>query len=213
MTELVLAADKWVTNGDLIADCAWLGYLKPNWYTLDPTYGRGLWWSQWQPNDLVTKNRPTDGSDFRKLDFGTSSFDAIAYDPPYMAKGGRTTSTIDEMDDRYGLEDCPPTPALLQELINDGLTEMHRIVRPCTKRGAAGGGIVLVKCMSYVSGGRFWPGANHTLNHAFEVGFELVDMFQHIGKPGPQSQVTQVHARNNYSTLYVLQKQRKKKVS
>lgn len=42
----VLAATAWKTNADLIVDCARLGYLRKEWITLDPTYGRGLWWAR-----------------------------------------------------------------------------------------------------------------------------------------------------------------------
>ena len=65
----------------------------------------------------------SEGHDFRSMPFDDNSFDVVAYDPPYAAKGGRDTSTIDDMDARFGLHDAPATPALLQDLIDDGLTE------------------------------------------------------------------------------------------
>jgi tRNA G10 N-methylase Trm11 len=209
----VLAADRWHTNAELIAACAELGYLRAEWHVLDPTYGRGVWWKRWRPDKLTAcTDRTLDaaraddpaehfvyGVDFRRLPFGDDTFDAVAYDPPYVSIGGRKTSGIADMHDRFGLTDAPTSPAGVQQLIDDGLTDVHRVVRP--------GGIVLTKCQDYVSSGRLWPGTHYTLTHAFELGFELVDRFEHVGNPRPQpGGRRQVHARRNLSTLFVLHK-------
>lgn len=47
-------------------------------------------------------------------------------------------------------------------------------------------------------------GTHYTLTHALELGLVLVDRFEHIGRPRPQSQKRQVHARRNLSTQLVL---------
>lgn len=193
---MILAAQAWKTNADLITDVHSLGLLRDEDLTLDPTYGGGLWWTKWRPKRLI---RNSDYWDFRAAPFKDSCFDAVAYDPPYVAKGGRDTSGTPDMDARYGMYDCPPTPKLLQELINDGLTEMVRVTKA--------GGVVLVKCQTYVSSGKLWLGTHHTLTHALELGCEVEGIFQHIstGDGGPQPRGRrQVHARNNYSTLYAL---------
>ncbi len=195
----VLAAHNWPSNAELILDCSRLGYLQDDWLTLDPTFGKGVWWQLWKPKQLVALNRKLDGSDFRKLDYPDNHFDAIAFDPPYCSKGGRSTSGITKMDERYGQDDAPATPALLQDLINDGLTEMHRLAKP--------GAIVLTKSMDYVSSGQLWEGTYLTRKHAEELGFKAVDRFEHVGHPGPQPPGRrQVHARRNLSTLYVFRK-------
>ena len=198
----VMAATRWTSNAELIADCARLGYLRDEWLTLDPTFEGGIWWKQWQPEVLVTHNRDVDGSDFRDLPWCDDLFDAIAYDPPYVSKGGRATSGIKEMDNRYGQEDAPRTPALLQQLIDDGLTEMARIVKPK--------GILLVKCQDYISSGRLWEGTYRTRRHAEALGLECVDRLEMVTSPRPQpttnrdgSPRRQVHARRNLSTLFV----------
>lgn len=204
---MILAAHDWKSNAELIEACVALGYLRKDWVTLDPTYGNGTWWKNWRPDRLVTHTRQIDRSDFRRLPYPSSSFNVIAYDPPYVAKGGRDTSGIKEMDARYGQIDCPPTPALLQELINDGLTEMFRLV--------ANGGYVLAKCQDYVSSGKLWIGTHHTMAHGIGLGFEVQDRFEHYVKaPRPQpprtrkdgKPVLQQHARRNLSTLLVFKK-------
>lgn len=197
----VLAAHNWTTNGHLIADCHRLGYLRDDDHILDPTYEKGTWWKVWRPEKLTWHNRDLDGTDFRALPYPDGAFDAIAYDPPYVCVGGRTTTGIPEMHNAYGMEDAPRTPALLQQLINDGLTEMFRLVKP--------NGIVLVKCQDYISSGRLWVGTHHTLTHAIALGFEPVDRMEHYGGVRPQPPGRrQVHARRNLSTLFVLAKGR-----
>lgn len=204
----ILAADRWPTNGHLIADVARL-YLEPDPFVLDPTYGRGNWWTEYRPTRLVASDldptkSPTGVSiDFTAMPWTSGSFDAVAYDPPYVSVGGRTTSTVPGMLNAYGIDVAPTSPARVQALIDDGLRECSRVVRP--------GGLLLVKCMDYVSSGRLWPGTHHTLTAAFELGLELVDRLEHIGDPGPQPRVNldgsprrQVHARRNLSTLFVL---------
>src|SRR5579862_4447487 len=98
MSSPVLAAYHWQTNGHLIADCHRLGYLLDDDHVLDPTYGRGAWWKVWRPEKLTAHTRAVDGSDFRHLPYPDGAFDTIAYDPPYVAKGGRSTSGIKAMD-------------------------------------------------------------------------------------------------------------------
>jgi hypothetical protein len=92
-----------------------------------------------------------------------------------------------------------------QLLLNAGLEECIRVVE--------NRGLVLVKCMDYISGGNFFPGTHYTLTHAFTQGCRIVDRLEHLGTPGPQpttnldgSPRRQVHARRNLSTLFVFQK-------
>lgn len=195
---LIKAATTWRTNGELIADCARLGYLQEDWRTLDPTFGRGGWWTQWGPHELVTHDIRLDRVDFRDLPYPDQTFQQAVFDPPYMAPGGRKTSTIGEMNDRFGMHEAARTPKENQELIDAGITELHRVLRPR--------GWLLVKCMDYVTGGKLWLGTHHTLTHSLSLGFDCVDRLEHIRSQGPQSQTTQVHARRNLSTLFVLKK-------
>jgi len=198
--EPILAAQYWNNNSELIADCARLGYLDKDWLTLDPTYGKGNWWNDFRPHRLVAHDIAMDGVDFRKLPYPDNHFDAVAYDPPYVSVGGRTTTGIKEFYDAYGLEEAPLTPSGLQMYINMGLSEAYRVVKPK--------GIVLVKCQDYISSGKLWTGVYHTQEWARVLGFKTEDIFLFLAKksraqPGGRRQV---HARRNVSTLFVLRK-------
>lgn len=202
----ILAATAWSTNADLIADCVQLGYLRSEWRTIDPTYGRGNWWKKWRPDDLVTHDLKIDGVDFRDLPEPSDSLDVVAFDPPYIAQGGRATSTAGEFMDRYGLVDVPKTTDETTRLIVAGIDEFSRV----TKRK----GILLLKCMNYVNGGRYRTAAYDVLSHATSHGWRLIDELVHLRKPGPQpNRDRQMHARRNYSVLFVLQSWKSKEAT
>lgn len=220
VTSAVLAAHTWPSNAELIVDVAKLGYLRLEWRTLDPTYENGVWWKLWRPDELVTQHRAIDGSDFRDLPYPDGHFDAIAYDPPYVAPGGVKTSTAKDFHDRFGMaegrddERLFSNPTELQQMIDDGLTEMWRLVRHARgPKANPDGGIVLVKCMDYNWGGRLWLGVHKTVDHALKLGFEVEAKFLHVGTAGMQpkknpdgSARRQVHPRSNASTLLVFRK-------
>jgi len=197
----VLAAAAWPTNADLIADVARL-HLDRTAPAVDMTYGRGLWWARWRPLRLTTVDiRALDGvdyvADFCDLPFADATFGTVAFDPPYVAAGGRASTRLPEFFDRYGMVDAPRTPADAQALIDAGLVEAARVCAP--------GGRVLVKCQDYVTSGRLWPGTHYTLMTALRIGLRLVDRLEHIAGVRPQPpHRRQVHARRNLSTLLVL---------
>jgi hypothetical protein len=222
----ILSADRWPSNAELIEDCVRLGYLNKRWLTMDPTFGDGIWWKNWQPDELVKHDKyKLDGVDFRDLPEDNCTYDAITYDPPYVSKGGRDTSGIPEMDGAYGLEEAPESPEKLQMLIDDGTMECTRVLAP--------GGLLLVKCKNYTSSGKLWPGEYLTQKWAMEsCGLTIVDIFDHVGNPGPQpktrkikhqdcegkgcpgcegdgfivTETEQKHAAHNSSTLFVFRK-------
>jgi hypothetical protein len=202
MTEPIYAATAWATNAAMIADVHQLGYIKDGDFVLDPTYGKGAWWRVWgpEPEDLIRKDRAGDPEwDFRDMHFLGETFDAVAFDPPYVSVGGRKSSGIHEMHEAYGMDGTPLSPGETQSDIDQGLAECFRVVKK--------GGIVLVKCQDYVSSGQLWPGTYLTLKNAYEVGFQLVDRLEHLSGPRPQPPGrAQVHARRNYSTLFVLRR-------
>jgi hypothetical protein len=198
----VLAADTWASNADLIVD---VHRLYPLNTVRDVTYGRGLWWAKHRPTSLVGSDLRSDGVDFRDLPDESNSWPVVAFDPPYLPQGGRTTSTVGEMLDRYGLVEAAATWGDLRALIADGLRECSRI---CTPRG-----LVLVKCMNYVVGSKHRPQVAWAIADGEAIGLEVVAQFVHLKGLGPQptlkSDGTPRSVRSpraNYSTLIVFRK-------
>lgn len=196
-----------ILNAQLIVDCATLGYIRKSDRVLDPTYGRGLWWKLWRPDDLVIRDRKLDRAwNYREMaEFEDATFDVVTFDPPYVAQGGRATigEGAEDFADRFGMVDCPRSP---EELLRDncaGLLQCARVTKP--------GGIILAKCKPYVSSGKLFP-AHHLIFNYADVGLGLiyVDEFTHAAGTGPQPQTNldgterrQVHARQNASVLFV----------
>lgn len=201
---VVPAAHAWASNAELIADVAKLGYISDQGPVLDPTYGRGLWWKEFCPPgllkaDINPKFPDVLREDFTSMGWADDSFDTVAFDPPYVAPGGRKTSTITDFNDRFGLHTTPRRPEDLQLLINAGITEIHRVLKPK--------GVLLVKCKDYINAARLFPGTHYTILHAVKTGFRYEDRFEHLGSPGPQPpRKTQQHARRAHSTLLVFRK-------
>ncbi len=200
----ILSTTPWPSNAHLIVDCARLGYLQPEWNTLDATYGRGKFWTIWRPEKLTTNDIDPESDadhhcDFRDLPFSDGEFDAAIYDPPYITGGG-DRSTIDDFNDRYGLDVVPRNGKELRKIIDAGFVEVARCVRDR--------GFVLVKCKNYVESG-FEAGVFLLWKLAVDAGHELVDALNHVGGTGPQPpHATQRHSRSNYSTLLVFKVKR-----
>ena len=200
----VFRAHRWPTNGHMIADVARLGYIKDNDWVLDPTYGYGTWWTQWQPC-MVTKadkyvQRGTDvypvdftGHNPPHLTWEDATFDVVAYDPPFKLNG-----TPSEPDARYGVDE-PATIAERHLLMSEGLSECVRVCKP--------GGIVLMKCMDQVSSGKVQWQTRVFADEGERLGCTLIDRLDFLMTPRPQR--SQVHAHANYSTLLVFRKARR----
>lgn len=210
-------------NAALIAKVARLHILQTD-VVMDVTWGEGKWWRDFKPDHFITHDRDTlDGVDFRRLPEQDDSVDVVAYDPPYVSIGSRDKSTLkagpghSSMIDAYGMRLAPRTPDEVDELIVDGLFEIHRVLR-CKRRKTktsprVPAGRCLLKCMDYISGGNFHLTSRRVLNACDRIGFDVWDMFLHNSGPGPQprhnldgSVRRQVHAHRAHSTLYVLRK-------
>jgi hypothetical protein len=156
-------------NGPLIATVAQL-WIGPGDLVVDVTYGLGNFWSVFRPGRLVAHDLALDGVDFRQLPEADASVDVVVFDPPYIPQGGRDTSTLPSSGahqagdgnvrarggflERYGLVDAPRTVTELDELMAGGMKEAARVL--------GRGGRLMVKCMDYVSSGRYVQG-RHTV--------------------------------------------------
>jgi hypothetical protein len=202
----VLAVTAWPTNAHLIEDAARLGYLRSEWRTLDPTFGRGVWWRRWQPDELVACDvnpdlsplgRSIDFADMRHRGglwgFDDASFDAVTFDPPYKLNG---TPTAD-VDARYGVH-VYRSRADRHHLMRLGLVECARVVRP--------GGMVLAKCQNQVNGGKVRWQTDMLSEVAGGAGLEKVDELHMLAYRAQPEGTRQEHARRNHSTLLVFRR-------
>ena len=199
---MIPVAHPWRTNADLLTQAAFpvlrsAGLWKDDMVMLDPTYGDGKWWTDYKPNNLVYHTRRTDPTfDYRALPYGTNVFDAVAYDPPYSGKGGRSTSGIKDMDDAYGLVDSPATPELLLQMNKAGLLECMRVARR----------FVMFKSMDFVSGGELHCHTRELEFFSSLYGWCVYERFIHLpngGRPQPQGR-RELRARLRPSTLTVI---------
>ena len=185
----VIAGD----NADLVAAVAPL-YLDRG-PVVDVTYGRGMFWRRFRPDDLVCHDIRLDGVDFGALPEPDGYAHAVVFDPPYSPSGGRTTTTVPDYVDRYGLE--KRTPAIIAAMFRRGLGECARICAP--------GGYVLAKCDDYVESARLHLGHVDMLAAADEVGLAVWDRVIHHAGPGVGGHniSTPIRTRKAHSYLLV----------
>lgn len=193
----VPAVHAWKDNGELIRDVAELGYITENDLVVDATYGRGRFWTQWQPTCMIRHDlHRGDGVDFRDLPHGDCMIDVVVLDPPYKLNG---TPALGDFDDRYGVDETMRWQDKMV-MIGDGISEAARVLK--------NGGRLLLKCQDQVCSGQVrWQTIGFT-NHAVAQGLRLVDRFDMLGgsRPQPMNGRTQKHAHGRPSTLLVFEK-------
>ena len=172
---------------------------------VDFTYGKGTFWKKVDINKFrgfasLDVNPKVDGilkCDFRKTPFG-EQFDAVFFDPPYRPYATKRSAIEQayanlETTKNYSIKD-------LAELYNGGIVEAYRVLKP--------GGLLFVKMQDCVSSGKQHRQTITVYNQAIDAGFEDQDKFILINKsplhfPGWKKQM---HARKNYSELWVFKK-------
>jgi len=201
----VRRATRWRNNGEMIRDIARVGWLHEDDIVLDPTYGRGTFWSEWEPKHLTRSDaRPSADNvmrlDFRHLPFPGRSYDVVVFDPPYKLNG-RPDAAVDE---RFGVHERA-TVAQRMGLIFAGLDEAMRIA---SSR-------ILVKCQDQVCNGQMHWQTDEITQHvtrpfpgptpvALPVPhWRKADRFDFLGFREQPFGRSQQHARANYSTLLV----------
>jgi len=184
------------TNADLIAAVAPL-YLTGS--VLDVTYGLGIWWQKFKPDDFTFHDIELDGVDFRTLPHETGEFDTVCFDPPYVPRQGPAPAPIQRdqnFRERFGLHESRggiETTAL----IFAGLAECARVSRR----------FVLVKCCDFTNGRQFQLGHFRVLQEAERLGLRCHDLIVHAAGTGPGGgQIkTVLRARRAHSYLIVLE--------
>lgn len=187
------------SNADLVAAVAPL-YLSGS--VLDVTYGAGKWWTRFQPEQFTFHDlHKVDGVDFRDLPHTDGSFDAVCFDPPYVASGSVSHEAASEFRGRYGIdhESSYGGEGELFDLILDGLAECARVTRRW----------LLVKCMEFTSSRRFHDVPTLVKNNAAACGLMFWDQIVHHTGPGLGGHNTrvQIRARRTHSYLLVFAKE------
>jgi opacity protein-like surface antigen len=184
-------------NAELLAAVAPL-YLTGS--VLDVTYGYGGWWERFQPEPFAWHDLKADGVDCRELPEEASSWDTVCFDPPYVEAGtpgwaGHArfggAHRGGDFFDRFGLG----TSGVLA-LLADGTMEACRVARR----------FVLVKCMEFVSGGKFKDGPTVATLAAADAGWHLHDRIVHYsggGIGGSHRTYTVLRAARAHSYLLV----------
>lgn len=195
----VPAVHAWGSNAELIADVARL-WLDEDWTYLDPTYGKGGFWTVWRPKKLVGRDlnpeKSTNGQsmDFRELPFKDHAFDVVVFDPPYKLSG---TPAMGEMDERYGIDEAMDWKDKMA-LIRDGAKECARVA----------GKVLLVKCQDQVCSGQMrWQTDLVTEAVCWKGAWRKADRFDLVGKAMRQPEGRrQMHAEGRGSTLLVFRR-------
>lgn len=214
--DLIHVFGRYRDNSELIVACRDLGYLRDEWRTYDPTYGYGTFWKLWEPKVLVGTDLNPERSpggeswDFRDVPLHDRAFDAVVFDPPYKLNGTPTA----EVDERYGVDVYTRWQDKMQ-LCRDGIVELARLADK----------MLLIKCQDQVCSGKKRWQTREFADLAEEQGFRLRDML-HIEGGREQSRrckdcpgedcalcggsgkipVPQKHARQNFSTMLVLER-------
>lgn len=196
----IMAADRFGTNTQLMQTVEALGYFDHRGTSIDVTWGRGKWWKHVKPPNLIAHDKYTlDGVDYLNLPERDGSVTLAAFDPPYISPGGRTTSTMTDFNNRYGVDRVARTPHLLDAEVERALRELWRVLEP--------GGIVLHKTANYITSGKLHLSQIDAINSGIAIGFKLDEMLLHVGNVRAQPSGRKVrHARQNVSYLLVWRK-------
>lgn len=97
------------SNAQLVLDLVHLRHLRPEWVTLDATYGAaGAWWKAWRPDVLVTNDLdPAVAADYHhnvtRLPWKRRRFHVVVFDGPYKLNGTSSGRGPSASDARYGV--------------------------------------------------------------------------------------------------------------
>lgn len=189
-------------NGKLMADVHELGYLEDGWKVLDPTHGKGNFWTVYKPVRLTATDLNPDKSpigtpvDFTDMPWPAMNFHAVVFDPPYQMNGSASKSKATAAKkEAFGVDDIKDAGQRLK-LIVAGLVECARV---CEQ-------VLMVKSQDAV----YWTEiiwlSRLVMDTVEECGFVKVDEL-HVSSYQEQPDGTsQQHARRNYSTLQIFKR-------
>lgn len=149
-------------------------FLKGDWFDLDCTYSKGVFWENIkQPrlkSDLIPLFEDVIKADAQTLEFcEDNSLKSIVFDPPFLFRD-RKADNNDKMCARFSY--FPNYESLI---------EMYANTLDCFMRKLKKGGYVFFKCQD-MTDGKFYCTHNEIINYATNIGFILKDIGIKISK-------------------------------
>lgn len=193
-------------NSDLFLEASKI-YLHRNDWVLDMTWGKGVFWKKIDQNqfNLIRNDldpaRGDEHYDFRNVPFASDAWSAVVLDPPYASRSSNKNSMVGNLyNNKY--HNLKTVEDVLQ-FYYDGMLEAKRLLKP--------GGVLFIKCMDEVAGGKQHRNHITLWNRAVcDLGLVDEDLFLLVQKQTPVMRHTyQKHARKNNSYLWVFRKENK----
>lgn len=143
-------------------------HLKGNWFDLDCTYSKGVFWQNIQQPKYKSDLYPL-FDDVMRLDTRTfdgisdNSFSSIVFDPPFLFRNRKSTNN-DKICARFSYF-----------LSYDDLIDMYQKSLMQFIRVLKNDGFLLFKCQD-MTDNKFYCTHNAIINYATSIGFELKDI-------------------------------------
>lgn len=179
-------------------------FLKNQWFDLDCTYSKGVFYKNIpQPrlkSDLVPQYNDVIKNDCTKLDFVKDNvLNSIVFDPPFLFRKRKSINN-DKISARFTYFNN-----------YDDLTEMYKLALQCFYKKLKNNGYVFFKCQD-MTDGKFYCTHNFIINYANMIGFELKDIIIKRSKTKLQRDAKQQNCVGKvHSYWLVLQKKSKSK--
>ena len=143
-------------------------FLKNNWYDLDCTYSKGVFYYDIkQPrlkSDLEPLFEDVIESDCTKLDFvEDNSLNSIVFDPPFLFRNRKSVNN-DKISVRFTYFKS-----------YEELQDMYKKSMNCIYNKLKKGGYLCFKCQD-MTDGKFYCTHNFIINYAESIGFTLKDI-------------------------------------
>jgi hypothetical protein len=179
-------------------------YLKEGMSILDMTYGLGVFWKKIDISKYAITMNDIDPSrgclhqDFRHMDITLNNYyDIVVLDPPYAGHSNNKSGFVHSLYNNSERESETVEDTL--SMYYKGMSEAKRLLKPK--------GLLMVKCMDEISGGKQRRNHITVLNMALELGYTDEDLFILVQKGVPVMRHTyQLHARKNNSYLWIFRR-------
>lgn len=135
---------------------------------LDPTYSEGKLWDglpkPMRKGDICPAVEGCEQMDARDLPYPAASLDSIFFDPPFVPKNvKRENGKLGIIEKRFS---GYSSMLDLWQMYADSFKEFYRVLAP--------GGLLLVKNMDQIAGGKFYSAFDGVVTQARDAGFKLI---------------------------------------